>query len=147
MDKITPSRRSANMRAIRSKDTKPELIVRKTLRAVGLSGYRLHRKDLPGRPDITFIGRKKAIFVHGCFWHGHDCREGNRRPKSRQGYWLPKISGNQARDARHQQELASRGWDVLIVWDCETRSSDLVSKLISFMNSRLGHETHSSSEN
>ena len=123
------------MRAIRSKDTKPELIVRKGLRAAGLSGYRLHRKDLPGRPDIAFIGRKKAIFVHGCFWHGHDCREGNRRPQSKQDYWLPKITGNQVRDASHQQELARKGWDVLVVWDCETHGDDLSARLIGFMNS------------
>jgi DNA mismatch endonuclease (patch repair protein) len=138
MDKLTPTRRSANMRAIGSKDTKPELIVRKALRAAGLSGYRLHRKDLPGRPDIAFIGRRKAIFVHGCFWHGHDCREGNRRPQSRQDYWLPKIAGNQARDARHQQELVSKGWDILVVWDCETRDNDLAAKLVNFINARIG---------
>ncbi|WP_184498831.1 MULTISPECIES: very short patch repair endonuclease [Rhizobium] len=135
MDKLTPSGRSANMRAIRSKDTKPELIVRKALRGAGLCGYRLHRRDLPGRPDIVFVGRRKAIFVNGCFWHGHDCREGNRRPQSKQYYWLPKITGNQMRDARHRQELVSKGWDVLVVWDCETRRDDLSAKLVDFMNS------------
>lgn len=133
MDKISPSRRSANMRAIRSKDTKPELIVRSALRAMGFSGYRLHRKDLPGRPDIAFIGRKKAIFVHGCFWHGHDCREGSRQPKSRQEYWSPKITSNRLRDERHQHSLARSGWDILILWDCEIHDSDLAAKLTSFM--------------
>jgi DNA mismatch endonuclease (patch repair protein) len=121
------------MRAIRSKDTKSELVVRKALRAEGLTGYRLHRKDLPGRPDITFIGRRKAIFVHGCFWHGHDCREGLRRPRSRQDYWLPKIAGNQARDERHLAALAARGWDVLVLWDCDIRNTALAQSLRSFV--------------
>ncbi len=133
MDKLSSCRRSANMRAIRSKNTKPELIVRTALRAMGFGGYRLHRKDLPGRPDIAFIGRKKAIFVHGCFWHGHDCREGSRRPKSREDYWLPKIANNQTRDERQQRQLADRGWDVLILWDCEMQSDDLAAKLARFM--------------
>lgn len=121
------------MRAIRSKDTKPELIVRRALRQAGFIGYRLHRKGLPGRPDIAFLGRKKAIFVHGCFWHGHDCREGSRRPQSRQGYWLPKISGNQSRDAHHRAKLADYGWDVLVIWDCETSREDLAERLASFL--------------
>jgi DNA mismatch endonuclease, patch repair protein len=134
MDKLAPTRRSANMRAIRSKDTKPELIVRRVLRQVGFTGYRLHRKDLPGKPDIAFLGRKKAIFVHGCFWHGHECREGSRRPRSRQDYWVPKISGNQARDARHRSALAEEGWDVLVIWDCETARDNLAERIAAFLN-------------
>lgn len=133
MDKLAPVRRSANMRAIRSKDTKPELIVRSALQQAGFTGYRLHRKDLPGKPDIAFIGRKKAVFVHGCFWHGHDCVEGSRRPRSRQDYWLPKISGNQARDFRHRLTLAAEGWDVLVIWDCETSREDLADRLMAFL--------------
>lgn len=133
MDKLSPSRRSANMRAIRSKHTKPEMVVRQALRAVGFSGYRLHRKDLPGRPDIAFIGRKKAIFVHGCFWHGHQCREGSRRPKSRPEYWLPKIAGNQARDARHQEELKQAGWAMLTIWECEIGWEGLGKRLEQFV--------------
>jgi DNA mismatch endonuclease (patch repair protein) len=133
VDKISPSRRSANMRAIRSANTTPELIVRQVLRKGGQAGYRLHRKDLPGRPDIAYVGRRKAIFVHGCFWHGHECLEGSRKPKSRQDYWLPKIAGNQERDLRHQQELARRGWEVLVVWDCEIHRADLSKKLIGFV--------------
>src|SRR3954454_22828000 len=111
MDKLSAARRSANMRAIRSRDTKPELIVRRILRGIGFPGYRLHRKALPGKPDITFLGRKKAVFVHGCFWHGHTCSEGTRRPRSRQDYWLPKIAGNKIRDDRRKAELVARGWD------------------------------------
>jgi len=133
MDKISAPRRSANMRAIRSKDTKPELLVRAQLRNLGLTGYRLHRKDLPGRPDIAFVGRRKAIFVHGCFWHGHDCLAGRRRPASRQDYWLPKIAGNQARDARHADALRAGGWDVLVVWDCGARSEELAEALEAFV--------------
>jgi DNA mismatch endonuclease (patch repair protein) len=133
MDKLSPEQRSANMRAIRSRDTKPELIVRRALREMGLTGYRLHRKDLPGSPDIAFIGRKKAIFVHGCFWHGHDCREGVRRPKSRREYWLPKIAGNQARDLRRWQALTAAGWDVLVLWECEGSDPALISRLYSFV--------------
>jgi DNA mismatch endonuclease (patch repair protein) len=133
MDKLTPERRSANMRAIRSKHTKPEILVRRALRAAGFPGYRLHRKDLPGRPDIAFIGRKKAILVHGCFWHGHDCREGSRLPKSRRDYWLPKIAGNLERDIRHVEQLKRVGWEVLTIWDCETGRPDLSERLSRFL--------------
>ncbi|WP_421935472.1 very short patch repair endonuclease [Phenylobacterium sp.] len=137
-DKLAPERRSANMRAIRSRDTGPELIVRRALRDAGFPGYRLHRKDLPGRPDIAFLGRKAAIFVHGCFWHGHDCREGLRRPRSRQDYWLPKIAGNQARDAKHQAALRAAGWSVMTVWECEAAGQALGDKLARFVDSAPG---------
>jgi len=141
MDRLTPARRSANMRAIRSQDTRPELVVRQVLRKIGFVGYRLHRKDLPGKPDIAFVGRKKAIFVHGCFWHGHDCKEGTRRPRSRLAYWLPKIAGNKARDAKHANELIARGWDVLIIWDCEVQGAGLCQRLEEFLagSATLGH--------
>lgn len=141
MDKLSPSRRSSNMRAIRSKDTKPELVVRKALREEGLTGYRLHRKDLPGRPDIAFIGRRKAIFVHGCFWHGHDCREGVREPRSRQDYWLPKIAGNRTRDERHVAALAALGWDVLVLWDCEIKDGQLAQRLRSFVLAKADRQS------
>jgi DNA mismatch endonuclease (patch repair protein) len=133
MDKLDPKRRSENMRAIRAKNTKPELIVRRALRQAGFTGYRLHRRDLPGQPDIAFVGRKKAILVHGCFWHGHDCREGLRRPRARQEYWLPKILGNQNRDERHQANLISQGWGVLVVWECETSDPALAQRLADFL--------------
>jgi DNA mismatch endonuclease (patch repair protein) len=127
--------RGENMRRIRAKDTGPERVVRTLLRELGHRGYRLHRKDLPGKPDIVFVGRRKAIFVHGCFWHGHECREGVRRPKSNTGYWLPKIEGNQRRDARHIEELLARGWDVLTVWDCELGNRELLAaKLAAFLD-------------
>ncbi len=123
MDNLTPSRRSENMRRIRSKGTAPELAVRKICRELGFTGYRIHRRDLPGKPDMAWIGRKIAIFVHGCFWHGHDCAEGIRKPKSNRDYWIPKIKRNQERDAEHLNALRRTGWRVLIVWDCEIGSN------------------------
>ena len=125
MDKLTPARRSANMRAIRSKDTKPEMIVRRAVYALGLR-YRLHRRDLPGRPDLAFIGRRKAIFVHGCFWHQHQgCREAST-PKSNAGYWDPKLTRNVERDARNLQSLRGAGWQVLVIWECDVSDSALL---------------------
>jgi DNA mismatch endonuclease (patch repair protein) len=120
-DKLSPERRSANMRAIRSKGMKPEMLVRQLVRSLGF-GYRLHRKDLPGKPDLAFIGRKKAIFVHGCFWHQHaECREG-RLPSSNQAYWTPKLQRNVERDRQDLQNLEAKGWRTLVVWECETKA-------------------------
>lgn len=136
MDKLDAKRRSANMRAIRAKDTKPELAVRGALRQAGFTGYRLHRRDLPGKPDIAFVGRKKVILVHGCFWHGHNCTEGLRRPRARQEYWLPKILGNQIRDEQHRITLNSQGWKVLVVWECETSDPALPQRLASFVGGK-----------
>lgn len=128
--------RSENMRRIRSKDTSPEIAVRALVRGLGFTGYRLHRKDLPGKPDIAFVGRKLAIFVHGCFWHGHDCKEGARRPKSNADYWLPKIATNVERDAAHVANLQAHGWSVLTVWECELSSpTDLTKSLHRFLSS------------
>ena len=128
MDTLTPRRRSNNMRQIRAKNTKPELAVRKLCRELGYTGYRIHRKELPGKPDLAWIGRKRALFVHGCFWHGHSCREGIRKPKSNRNYWIPKIRGNRQRDARNIATLKKAGWKVLVVWDCEISSNGVASK-------------------
>lgn len=128
MDKLAPERRSENMRRIRGKNTGPELTVRKICRELGFTGYRIHRKDLPGKPDLAWIGRKLAIFVHGCFWHGHDCEEGVRKPKSNRDYWIPKIERNRQRDAEHEAELRISGWGVLTVWECELNERELLSK-------------------
>lgn len=126
--------RSDIMRRIRSRDTQPELAVRKILRELGYTGYRLHRKDIPGRPDIAFIARKKAILVNGCFWHGHDCAEGARRPKSNQAYWLPKIERNRERDAANETLLLGEGWSCLVVWDCELKDlGSLANRIAAFM--------------
>lgn len=121
MDKISPARRSANMSAIRSSDTKPELLVRKLAHRCGYR-FRLHRKDLPGKPDLVFPARKAVIFVHGCFWHMHGCPS-VRVPKSNADYWRPKLERNQRRDAESISALQSQGWKVLTIWECET--SDL----------------------
>jgi DNA mismatch endonuclease, patch repair protein len=117
MDKLSPDRRSANMRAIRSKDTKPELLVRRLTFKLGFR-YRLHRRDLPGAPDLAFPGKKKVIFVHGCFWHLHGCVNA-RVPKSNLDYWKPKLERTQRRDSEHVAELLQMGWQVLIVWECD----------------------------
>lgn len=122
------------MSRIRGKNTGPELAVRGLLQALGFTGYRLHRKDLPGRPDVAFVSRRKAILIHGCFWHGHDCKVGLREPKSNRDYWLPKIERNRRRDAAHQVELARLGWSVLTVWECELRDLEtLEARLSSFL--------------
>ena len=97
---VSPQR-SATMRAVKGKDTKPELLVRRLVHGMGYR-YRLHRKDLPGKPDLTFAGRRRVIFVHGCFWHGHDCARGARVQKNNRDYWLGKIGRNRGRDAEHQ---------------------------------------------
>lgn len=112
------------MQSVKTKDTGPELIVRRTLFAGGYR-YRLHRRDLPGSPDIVFPGRKKAIFVHGCFWHGHECSKGGGS-KSRLEYWGPKIEANRARDIRSEVALRTIGWDVATVWQCELRDLEEV---------------------
>ncbi|MCB4455895.1 very short patch repair endonuclease [Leisingera sp. McT4-56] len=118
-DTLTPERRSANMAKIRAKHTKPEMLVRRMVHGMGYR-YRLHRKDLPGKPDLVFGPRRKVIFVHGCFWHLHDCRAG-RIPASRRDYWEPKLHRNAERDAEHLTALQAAGWQVLTIWECETK--------------------------
>ena len=119
MDKISSNQRRANMAAIRSKDTQPEMAVRKFLFRNGLR-FRLHAKDLPGKPDIIFPSRKLAIFVHGCFWHGcKKCIDGKRTVKSNPDYWMSKIDGNRRRDRRNKRALRAAGWRSLTIWECE----------------------------
>jgi DNA mismatch endonuclease (patch repair protein) len=105
------------MAQVKGRDTKPELIVRKMLWRLG-ARYRLHRRDLPGSPDIVLPGRKLAVFVHGCFWHGHDCARGARAPKTNRDYWTAKVARNRARDQASQAALEALGWRVEIVWEC-----------------------------
>lgn len=116
--------RSENMRRIRGKDTKPEIIVRNILRSLGYPGYRLHRRDLPGNPDIAYIGRRKVIMINGCFWHGHDCKRGLRKPKSNSDYWLKKIERNKQRDLISLKTLSDLGWKTLVVWECEIKQKE-----------------------
>ena len=126
--------RSENMRRIRGKNTRPEMTVRSLLRSLGYPGYRLHRGNLPGKPDIAYVGRRKAIIVNGCFWHGHECKKGSRKPKSNQDYWLQKIKKNKDRDIKNQEALLNLGWRFLIVWECEINVVErLSSKLQEFL--------------
>ena len=124
-DVFTPDQRSAVMRRVKGRDTTPELKLRKLLTRMGLR-YRLHRKDLPGSPDVAFMGRRVAIFMHGCFWHGHDCRRGARRPKANADYWLAKIGRNRARDAASLAALDAMGWRALVIWECDLRDEAAV---------------------
>lgn len=120
------------MRAVRRKDTAPEVAVRRLLHAAGYR-YRLHLKTLPGSPDVVFTRRRKVIFVHGCFWHGHTCRAG-RLPKSRPEFWVPKIDRNRRRDAAASEALARAGWEVTVVWQCELRDQEgLQARLARFL--------------
>lgn len=133
---VTDSRRSAIMQAVKSKDTAPEMIVRRLVHSLGFR-YRLHRKDLPGKPDLIFPARRKVIFVHGCFWHGHDCSRGARKPKSNADYWHAKIARNVERDGRNNEALQKAGWDVMTVWECDTKVADregLAVRLDAFLN-------------
>lgn len=125
--------RSAIMRAIKSKDTRPELSVRKIVYGLGFR-FRLYRKDLPGKPDLAFIGRRKVIFVNGCFWHGHDCPKGRRTPKTNSSYWQFKIMRNRERDRVNIERLVSLGWQVYVVWECDLKDKNaLADKLRAFL--------------
>lgn len=120
VDSLTPESRSRNMAKIRGKDTGPELLVRRAAHAIGLR-FRLHRRDLPGTPDLVFPGRRIVLFVHGCFWHRHPGCRMAYMPKSRIDFWQAKFDTNVARDARNLAELAGEGWTVAVIWECETR--------------------------
>ena len=129
-DTISPERRSRNMSRIRGRDTKPEIAVRRLLHRMGYR-YRLHRTDLPGKPDIVFGPRRKVIFVHGCFWHGHSCKRGSRVPKSNVDYWRAKIARNVARHSGQLEELTATGWTNLTLWECELADEDSVARRLS----------------
>lgn len=133
MDRLSHEQRSALMARVKTKGTKPELVVRSALHRLGYR-YRLHRKDLPGKPDLVFPSRHKAIFVHGCFWHGHDCPRG-KLPQTNEEFWKTKIDKNKARDERVIETLRSLGWEVLVVWECEIRGDEqFVRNLTRFLN-------------
>lgn len=134
-DTRTPEQRRRIMQSVGTRDTGPEMTIRRLLHGLGYR-YRLHAKRLPGKPDIVFPGRKKAIFVHGCFWHGHDCAKG-QLPKSRREYWEPKLKTNIARDAAQVIALQALGWSALTVWQCETAvSTTLTKRLVRFIEGR-----------
>ncbi|WP_245435514.1 very short patch repair endonuclease [Microvirga calopogonii] len=129
--------RSRQMSLVRNRDTKPEMVVRRLVHSMGFR-YRLHRRDLPGKPDLVFPGRRKVIFVHGCFWHRHPdptCWRA-RLPKSRPEFWIPKLEGNAARDERDIAALEADGWQVLVIWECQTtprQRDDLRRRIAEFL--------------
>jgi DNA mismatch endonuclease (patch repair protein) len=136
LDKVTPEKRSQNMARIRGQNTGPELEVRKVLRSLGV-GYRLHERGLPGKPDIVMHGRRKIIEVRGCFWHRHPYCQFAYMPKSNQSFWQSKFQGNLRRDERNLSALQNSGWDVLVVWECETTNANVLKgRLESFVRGK-----------
>lgn len=127
-DTRTPEQRRRIMQSVKGKDTGPEMVVRRWLFSRGYR-YRLHTKTLPGKPDIVMPGRRLAIFVHGCFWHGHDCIKG-RAPKSRLDYWKPKLDNNRERDERKASELRALGWEVLTLWQCDIADAERLARIL-----------------
>lgn len=133
-DPLTKEERSERMSRVRGVDTKPEMIVRRLAHRMGYR-YRLHCKALPGNPDLCFVSRRKAIFVHGCFWHQHGCRN-YRMPRTRKTFWEPKLARNKVRDLEVRRELRALGWRVMVIWECQTKNLEtLRSRLVSFMES------------
>ncbi len=129
MDTVPADKRSEIMRRIKSKDTKPEIIVRRLVHSLGFR-YRLHSKKLPGNPDIVFPKTRKVIFVHGCFWHQHDGCKSSHIPKTRQEYWVPKLAQTVRRDRESQLKLRELGWDILVIWECGIRDIQRVTEVI-----------------
>ena len=133
VDVFTPEKRSWIMGCVRGRDTKPEVLVRSLVHRMGYR-FRLHRRDLPGSPDIVLPRHSKVIFVHGCFWHGHEYCKRSKRPSTRVDFWIPKLDKTIQRDKSIQRDLLSAGWQVLVVWECETRKTqELASKLEEFL--------------
>ena|SRR2546422_11679747 len=129
-DLLTKERRSWNMSRIRGKDTSPEKRVRSQLHRMGYR-FRLHRKDLPGNPDVVFVSRRIALFVHGCFWHRHPRCKNCTTPTNNRRFWLNKLEGNAARDKRNQQALNKLGWRTMVIWECQTENTrQLESRLL-----------------
>lgn len=136
VDVLSPEQRSRCMSNIRGKDTKPEMIVRRIIHNMGYR-YRLHRRDLPGSPDLVFAPRKKVIFVHGCFWHQHDCPDGTTSPKTNVEFWSNKLKGNVLRDKTNYQKLFDLNWDTMIIWECWTKKKNiesLIKKIREFLD-------------
>jgi len=127
-DVLTPEQRRKCMASIKGRDTKPEVIVRKMAHALGYR-YSLHRKDLPGKPDLVFSRFKKVIFVHGCFWHKHRCRYGRVQPKTNAAFWSSKLESNRLRDLKNRKMLKKMGWGTLIVWECWTNDQNKSTQL------------------
>lgn len=130
MDNLSPEARSRAMRGVRSHDTTPERVVRSVAHALGFR-FRLHRRDLPGSPDLVFPRLRTVVFVHGCYWHQHRCSRGSRQPKSNRGYWLSKLRRNRERDRRATGALRRAGWRVLVIWECQTHDIPRLEECIS----------------
>jgi len=135
-DRLTPARRSENMRRIKSKDTSPEWAVRRMIHGLGFR-YRLHRRDLPGSPDLVFTTKRKAVFVHGCFWHAHGCKRGGKTPVGNANYWAEKLRRNRARDRKTLSALRRTGWHCMVIWECHLKKSEnLKRRLVKFLTRR-----------
>ncbi|PLR27709.1 very short patch repair endonuclease [Caulobacter zeae] len=134
-DVFDPAKRSAVMARVKSTGTTPEKTLRRLLTGLG-ARYRLHRKDLPGSPDLVMPGRRLVFFVHGCFWHGHDCARGSRVPKANRDYWLAKVARNKARDARNGAALTQAGWRVETIWECQMKDE---AALVERLKENLSH--------
>lgn len=134
VDFVSREKRANIMRGSKSKDTRPELLVRKLLHGLGYR-FRIHRRDLPGKPDIAFIGRKKAIFIHGCFWHQHldEACPISRKPESNTEFWNAKFEKNRERDKRNARSLKELGWEVMTVWECDIADKNLGPRLVKFL--------------
>lgn len=126
MDVLTTEQRKRCMSSIRGKNSTSEILVRRLVYSLGYR-YRLHSKGLPGRPDLAFPGRRKVIFVHGCFWHRHQCKKGQSLPVKKREFWQKKLTDNHVRDRRNYEELHQLGWQTLVVWECEIKNPELLS--------------------
>ncbi|HWQ90042.1 MAG TPA: DNA mismatch endonuclease Vsr [Clostridia bacterium] len=135
-DRLTKARRSWNMSRIKGKDTGPEMVVRRLLHRLGYR-FRLHGKELPGRPDVVLPKHKTVVFIHGCFWHRHRRCRNCTTPTNRRDFWVEKLEGNAARDRKHIRTLKKLGWRVIIVWECETKSPLLESRLRKQLSSNI----------
>lgn len=135
MDNLTRAQRSATMALVRSRNTRPEIAVRRIIKSLGYR-FQSHRADLPGKPDFVLSRKRKAIFVHGCFWHGHSCRAGTNRPSSNQAYWGAKLAGNERRDSKSRASLRRMGWRTMVVWECQIGNHErLRSRIEHFLES------------
>jgi DNA mismatch endonuclease, patch repair protein len=129
VDNLTAEQRKKTMTRVKSKDTKPEMTIRRLVHAMGYR-FRLHRSDLPGKPDLTFPKFRKVIFVHGCFWHGHSCKAGKNRPASNKSYWIPKLERNMQRDIENRKKLKELGWQSLVIWECQIKDIDKMQTVV-----------------
>lgn len=130
------------MRSVKSEDTKPEMAVRRLVHRLGYR-FRLHRKALPGTPDLVLPRLRKVILIHGCFWHGHNCARGGRTPKTNHDYWVAKIARNRERDQANRTLLVNQGWEVYVAWECRIRGLEIREELKAFLESRRDTDGHS----